>query len=62
MDNIQPSSSERMFALQWWRGLDWETKFQLAKRYRPHWPTNTVTAMVDRSTSWIVKIYRGENR
>lgn len=62
MKKLSPSSSERMFALQWWKSKYIQEQFDLARKYRPYWPSNVVLAMVQRSTSIIVQIYREENK
>lgn len=55
---LAPSTSERMFALIWWRGLSNYSKEELSKKHFPHYPL----VAVDKSTSNIVKIYQQENK
>ena len=55
---IKPSESERYFALQWWKNLSADTKWDLAKKYASEW----TISWVYRSTSTIVRMYREENK
>jgi len=54
---LQPSSSTRMFAIQWWGNLSVFEKMRLREKYYNHYPL----VAVERSTSCIVRIYREEN-
>jgi len=54
---LQPSSSTRMFAIQWWSNLSVFEKMRLREKYYNHYPL----VAVERSTSCIVRIYREEN-
>jgi len=55
---LQPSSSTRMFAIQWWGNLSVFDKMSLRKKYYSHYPLTGV----ERSIVCIVRIYREENK
>jgi len=55
---LNPSHSERMFALLWWKQQDAFFHEIMQRKYFPSYST----AAINMSTSCIVKIYQKENQ